>query len=179
MFCKQMAFRQKLIHKDAIRTQKKCDKKRKREFEKRQHTSKTDEELNIGDRTLRYVGDKYNGNQRKLQQKYDDKIWKMIKIKGNGNLVRIEADTGETKDIHQTKIRKSLNEEKDDEGDKDNDMNDEGNPESYWAYIDLIDGNVDIEDMMNEDEFNDWMKRKSSRYKENKRMIGNRLIGCG
>ena len=32
------------------------------------------------------------------------------------------------------------------------------------TWIDSIDGNVVVDDMMNEDEFDDWMIRKSSRY---------------
>ena len=139
VFCKRMAFRQKLIHKDAIRTQKKYDKRRKEEFEKRQQTSKIDKELNVGDRVLRYVGDKYVGNQRKLQQQYDDKIWKVIKIKCDGNLIRIEDEDGKIKNIHRTKIRKIEDRNK---NDRDNDNNDEDIPESYWVYIDSIDGNV-------------------------------------
>ena len=44
-------------------------------------------------------------------------------------------------------------------------LNDKDILESHWACRDSIDENVDIDDIMNEDEFNDWMIRKSSRCK--------------
>ena len=95
---------------DAIRRQNKYDKKRKKEYEKKYKNKNKDNhtvnKINKGDKVLIYIGDRYVGNQRKLQPQFDDKIWIVMEIKSGGNLVRLKNDNGKIKNMHISKIKK-------------------------------------------------------------------------
>ena len=146
-----MAFRKKLIHKDAIRLQSSYDKQRKKDYEKRNNSAENNnKDMKIGDNVLRQFGDKYVGNKKKLQPQYDNDIWNVIDIMNDGNSFKIKNEYNKIKIVHRTKVKKYKN-----------------TPESYWVYLDNI-KEEEEENVMDEEEFNDWMIRKSSRYKDEK-----------
>ena len=128
-FIKEMNNRKALINKTANETQAKYDSQRQKCFAQRQKSrrekrkSSQEQEdkssnetnkkssFNIGDTVLYYVGDKYVGNQKKLQPQYSDIQYRIIDIKNDGNTLTIEDDLKNQKIVHRTKVKRYISSE--------------------------------------------------------------------
>ena len=178
-FIKEMNFRKRLINKDANETQDKYDRDRKKYFENKnrkktkshnQITSKMNNEnenhqYKLGEKVLRYIGDKYKGNKSKLQTQYDELVYEVVNISNDGNTYKIKNELNETKIVHVTKLKRyqpDCNLIQQVEQDL-NYLKHEYN-ESYWVYLNSLEVN---EKPMSENKFNSFIRRKSTRYKRN------------